>query len=205
MTNLLKKENWIQTFTGKQFDFLLQHPDDVDIIDIAWALAHQCRYAGHTIKHYSIAEHSVYLSRALPQEFKLEGLMHDASEAYLVDMPRPAKRLLADYARIEDDVMQTINQKFGGKIYPMSPIVKEYDTRILGNERRDICTKTSWQWSHVGEPLPDIVVVGWHADYAFSRFMDAYCLLTGQTNDFDRYPVYLKEYKQTSPSKWNGI
>ena len=84
--------DWIQTMSGVIFYPLDPRPEEIRIEDIAHALSHQCRFAGHCREFYSVAEHSVRVSRELPQEFMLWGLLHDASEAYLVDLPRPIKR-----------------------------------------------------------------------------------------------------------------
>lgn len=70
--------DWIQTFTGRQFWPLDPQPDHIDIADIAHALAHDCRFGGHCRRFYSVAEHSVLLSRAVAPEFRLAALMHDS-------------------------------------------------------------------------------------------------------------------------------
>src|ERR1700744_4853571 len=85
---------WIQTFTGKKFSPLAPRPEDVDIRDIAHALAMKCRFNGHCSPFYSIAEHSVRVSWLLEQQGKREalwGLMHDAADAYLPDLGAPIK------------------------------------------------------------------------------------------------------------------
>ena len=46
------------------------------------------------------------------EENKLTALMHDASEAYLVDIPRPIKPLLHGYYELEDKLMTAIADKF---------------------------------------------------------------------------------------------
>ena len=56
---------WIQTYTGKKFFPLAARPADVDIRDIAHALAMKCRFNGHCRVFYSVAEHSIRVSRAL--------------------------------------------------------------------------------------------------------------------------------------------
>src|SRR5690606_5290032 len=79
--------DWMQTFTGRAVYPLDLRPDDIDIQDIAHALSMQCRYAGHTRQFYSVAEHSVHVARWCRQygpAAALEGLLHDATEAYLV-------------------------------------------------------------------------------------------------------------------------
>jgi hypothetical protein len=81
-------EPYITTFTGKTVNPLNPTPDDIDIRDIAHSLALVPRFAGHTQKPISIAQHSVYVSRLLPRAYAMHGLLHDASEAYLGDVTR---------------------------------------------------------------------------------------------------------------------
>ncbi|MFN9113590.1 MAG: phosphohydrolase, partial [Bacteroidota bacterium] len=70
---------WIQTFSGIAFWPLDPKPEHVRIADIAHALSMKCRYNGHTRKFYSVAEHSVLVSRHVPEEDALWALLHDAS------------------------------------------------------------------------------------------------------------------------------
>src|ERR1039457_118422 len=86
-------DGFIGTFSGLRFWPLDPNPEKILIDDIAHALAHQCRFGGHASRFYSVAEHSVHVSRLCPPEDALWGLLHDASEAYLVDLPRPLKQL----------------------------------------------------------------------------------------------------------------
>lgn len=105
----------LQTFTGRQFAPLAPKASDIEIEDIAHALSHLCRFGGHVREFYSVAQHAVLVSRAVPVEFALWGLLHDASEAYLVDIPTPVKRtaLLVGYRGIEAMLQRTIYQRFG--------------------------------------------------------------------------------------------
>lgn len=85
----------ISTFSGLAFDILDQDYWDFSTIDIAHALSVICRYAGH-VEHYSVAEHSLNVSAILKEwghgaDVQLLGLLHDATEAYLLDIPRPWK------------------------------------------------------------------------------------------------------------------
>lgn len=125
--------DWMQTFTGRQFWPEDPRAGDVNIRDIAHALSMQCRYAGHCLRFYSVAEHCVLLAEAIPEE-KLWALLHDASEAYLVDVPRPVKPSLKGYKGLEDDIMSVIAERFelAGDI---PSIVKDYDFRMLVDEK----------------------------------------------------------------------
>jgi uncharacterized protein len=85
---------WIQTVTGKQFWPMDAQPEEVDIEDIAHALSLPCRFNGHCKQFYSVAEHSIHVSRVVSNENAARGLLHDAAEAYLSYIPQPVKREL---------------------------------------------------------------------------------------------------------------
>lgn len=86
-----RKGHYMRTFTGRKYWPLEPSAEDIVIEDIAHALAHQCRFNGHTRHFYSVAEHSVICSVHGPQEHAMELLMHDAAEAYTGDLIRPIK------------------------------------------------------------------------------------------------------------------
>ncbi len=108
-------QGYIGTFSGLRFWPLNPDPEKILIEDIAHALAHQCRFGGHSSKFYSVAEHSVYVSRRCRQDDALWALLHDASEASLVDLPRPLKLLpeFAPYRAAECRLQRVIAQRFG--------------------------------------------------------------------------------------------
>lgn len=129
--------NWIQTATGRVFYPLDPRPEEIFIEDIAHALSNLCRYGGHCRDFYSVAQHSVLVSRALPDEHKLWGLLHDATEAYLVDVPRPIKRFLGGYEVAEDRLHVVIAERFG--LPPEIPAeVKRVDNAILVDEMNQL-------------------------------------------------------------------
>jgi hypothetical protein len=73
----------ILTSTGKWFDVLNPDPALIDLQDIAGALSNLCRYGGHCDRFYSVAEHSILVSRLVRErtgENSLAGLwalLHD--------------------------------------------------------------------------------------------------------------------------------
>lgn len=102
-----RRGDWISTFTGRVFWPLDPRPEDVDIVDIAHALSHLCRWGGHTTAHWSVAQHSIMVSEIAPQELALAALLHDAAEAYIGDLMRPVKRNL----RFESETMQEVEDR----------------------------------------------------------------------------------------------
>ena len=126
----LYKKDCIRTYSGKYVNVFEPTEDMICIEDIAHALAHQCRFAGHTQSFLSVAEHSYYVMAITEKENKLQALMHDSSEAYLVDIPSPIKKHLPNYIELEDKLMHIIASKFGFE-WPMSDEVKINDRKSL--------------------------------------------------------------------------
>jgi len=112
---VVNKDSWMRTFTGLQFDFLNIKACQIHILDIAHSLANQCRFTGHIKEFYSVAEHSLIVSHLVPEEFALAGLLHDASEAYLADINKPAKSLLPQYYELEKKVQAAIAKRYDFK------------------------------------------------------------------------------------------
>ena len=135
-----KESVWIQTRSGRQFDFLNPTREQVFLPDIVLALAQINRFTGHTRFPYSVALHSVFLARALfrdtgDRELAYQGLMHDAAEAYVGDVAQPLKSLLPDYQRVEKRVEKLICEVFKLPFPVRRGLVKEYDRRIQRTER----------------------------------------------------------------------
>lgn len=105
-------------------------PEMFDIEDIAHALSNICRFSGHCRSFYSVAEHSIYVSRN--SDNRLAGLLHDASEAYLIDVPRPVKPYINNYKDIESKIMAAVAEKFGF-VWPDEQ-VHHVDKQQLGAE-----------------------------------------------------------------------
>jgi 5'-deoxynucleotidase YfbR-like HD superfamily hydrolase len=135
-------EPWIESFTGKKVYFLNPKPDMFDIEDIAHALSMIVRYTGHVKKFYSVAEHSVAVSRLTGN---LEGLMHDGSEAYLIDVASPIKQHLRGYKEMESGIMVVLAEKFGFN-WPLSRDTKDADATQLKTEARHLLPSGGKDW-----------------------------------------------------------
>jgi len=131
---------WIQTFSGRKFYILEPRVEDVHIEDIAHALSLLTRFTGHTREFYSVAQHSVLVSRVCDPADALGGLLHDASEAYLADLNSPLKHSpeMSRYRTAERRVQEVIRERFGLPKEPGS--VKLADKRLLVTEKRDLMT-----------------------------------------------------------------
>jgi hypothetical protein len=170
----------MQTYTGKQFYPMDPRASEIDPDDIAHALSMLCRYGGHSSEFYSVAEHSWHLSYAVSPEHALAALLHDATEAYLVDVPRPIKRApgMEAYRAAEDRLMQEIAWRFKlpgctDPVYELPAEVKDADTRILVDERARLMSlgrDLDWRLGGV-EPL-EVKIQCWSPTVAEDRWMN---------------------------------
>lgn len=129
----LDEPNSIRTVSGHYLNVLNPDPDAIVIEDIAHALSMLPRFGGHLPVFYSVAQHCVSCSRFIGPKnrlMRLSALLHDAAEAYVVDLPRPIKKLLPDYKEIENRILEVIAQKFGAP-YVNSEEIKKLDRTML--------------------------------------------------------------------------
>lgn len=127
---------WIQTATGRQLDYVNPEIDSISRIDIAMALDRMPRFHGNLNVDYTVADHCLNLAEIMPPEpfFKLQALLHDAAEAYTMDIPAPLKKLLGDkLMRIERTLECAIFKHFEVD-YPLCDKIKEYDAALCRAE-----------------------------------------------------------------------
>lgn len=134
MENLFTTDK-IRLRSGIYMDPLNPKIDDINIEDIAHGLSFQCRFGGHTKTFYPISEHCIWVLLHCPPDLQLAALLHDASEAYLLDIPSPVKSRIPGYKEAEDNLMKLIAEKFQFQ-YPLDPIVKDEDMKAL-----------QWEWN----------------------------------------------------------
>jgi hypothetical protein len=172
----MRKGDWMTTATGRAFWPLDPQPEDICIEDIAAALSKLCRFGGHTVKFYSVAEHLVHCANKAPAGFGLATLMHDASEAYLSDVIRPIKAHLTNYKAIEADLERVIATKFALP-WPMPPEVKALDEAIIADEKEQACAPSPpipWShWNNDTKPL-GVTLQFWKPKRAEREFLRAF-------------------------------
>jgi hypothetical protein len=144
--------------------------DDIDesiftVRGIAIALSKICRFNGQTIRHWSVAQHSMFVANLVEKKYELEALLHDAAEAYVGDVIRPIKKELVEFQMIEDMVATVIAEKFDA-LYPWPGAVMdadmeagdlEYDYLVCG-ERLQIASKYGRAFLDI-ELMDDIEIV----------------------------------------------
>jgi hypothetical protein len=153
-----RKGDWIQTQTNKQFFPMDPRVGDIELEDIAHALSHLCRFGGHVDSFYSVAQHSVLVSQHVSPASAVAGLLHDATEAYLVDVPRPIKKHLTNYADIEATLARVIGYRFGVSLDFLPADVQEADERALATEKRDLRGPAPAPWGLAAVPYDDRIV-----------------------------------------------
>lgn len=163
----------VTTVTGVQFTFLAPTPDMFRVIDIATGLSHQCRFAGQVNRFYSVAEHSVLVSKLVPEEYAMAGLFHDAAEAYMNDIPSPIKRQkeLRGYCDIENHIQKQLFMAL--KIDPVLPMeVHEADHNLVATEAMQLQDPTpAWVWERDPYILP---LHFWSPEEAKQKFLDRF-------------------------------
>lgn len=184
------KDAWIQTYSGRRFTPTNPNPDAIVIQDIAHALSMQCRFSGHVNKFYSVAQHCVLVSYICNHEDALWGLLHDATEAYLVDVPRPLKRSgkFDAYLEFEAVMQKAVCKRFGlSEIEPAS--VKQADAILLATEARDLMSPIRSDWDYMVEPLPFKIDPLSHQE-AKNLYMKRFFELMKMTGSYDNYLYY---------------
>lgn len=172
------QNNWIQTYTGEKFYPTDPDSEEVCIYDIAHALANTCRFNGHSEIFYSVAHHCVLGSYHCDDP--LGFLLHDAAEAYLVDLPRPIKSCFPMFAKLENRLLEAIAEKFNLE-FPFSDSVHVTDNRMLQTERKFLLGPAPAMWKLSDDfPAYDIEIGRWTPAFAERRFLERFEELTGQ-------------------------
>ncbi len=180
--------DWIQVRSGGRFYPLDPRPEEVFIEDVAFALSNVTRFSGHC-EFYSVAQHSVLVSRHCDQADALFGLLHDSAEAYICDLSRPVKQSLRRagivvFDTIEGAIMDAVCQRFGlPLIQPES--VDRADVLLLATEARDLMAPLTPGWRHTvenGYPVLEERIVPWTPLKARQEFLARFAELGGKAS-----------------------
>lgn len=130
--------DYITTYGGTHFMPMEPEAADVHITDIAHALSLLCRGNGHVKHFFSVGQHCVNcaleaMARGYSRRVCLACLLHDAGEAYLSDVPRPFKKTLPSYQKLEDHFLTILYEKYLGSDLTQEErgLVREIDDDML--------------------------------------------------------------------------
>ena len=145
----------ILTFTGKQVNPLDLLAEDLDIRDIAHALACCNRFAGHTKRPISVAQHSVYVSRLCKAQDAMQGLLHDASEAYLGDVTKWLKATpeFTAFREAEDRLQKLVYTRYGCRATMVSAVADADKLMLRFEGEVSFSGWPKWSSRWVGYPL----------------------------------------------------
>lgn len=164
----------IVTCSGAEVDLRSPDPAALTIADIAFALSHIHRYTGH-VGAYSVAEHSIHVARAVPPQWRLEGLLHDAAEAFVGDVSSPLKALLPDYREVERTFESAIAVRFGlDQSAECRAAVKTADLALLRAECDHFGLTRHPAFHRVRETIP--ATPGWAPFQATARDVELWFL-----------------------------
>ncbi len=185
---------WMLTHSGRRVYFLQPSAQMIAPADLAWHLAHQCRFNGASSSFYSVAQHCVIGSKLAERLghsklIQLGVLLHDAAEAYIGDLVSPLKLALGDeamarYHEVEKRLLVSIYTRAG--IDWASPkltddywaTIKQIDHWLLAAERVTLMPdEPSW-----APPLhPDLPRVHpWPIEVSRKNYLQRYNALTNR-------------------------
>lgn len=138
--------------SGRHFNLADPQASEFTVEDIAHGLAHTCRYVGQCNAFYSVAEHSVLVSRTV-RHSKLAALFHDAAEAFIGDMSGPLKRMHPELRATEKVIERAIFERLGIE-WPPPPEVKRADLTVLAAEQAVLMPPGTNQWLRDANVFP---------------------------------------------------
>lgn len=172
----MSSDAWIQTISGKKFPVDKPDPEQIDIEDIAHALSMLVRFNGHGTRFYSVAEHSIHVSHEINPKLALVGLLHDAAEAYLGDVPSPLKKKLSQFSEFEHKMEVAIGECFG--IDPTlfkDPELKRADIQLLVDEKSALMVEEPEPWPADAPEVKDSERIrAWAPEVARERFLERF-------------------------------
>lgn len=176
----------INTASGAKIDLLAPDPGQFNIDDIATSLSRQCRFNGNLLEHhYSVAQHSVYVSQLVPKHMALAALLHDGSEMVTGDIVSPLKRLISHaLADIEDRVQQAVHLAFSLPAQlpeDWQESIHRADMAMVIAEKRHLLPLVTERWDIEDHfEAASIQITKMNAEDASTLFLQRFSYLTGQ-------------------------
>lgn len=158
--------------SGATFDLARPRQSGFVIEDIAHGLSHTCRFAGQCRAFYSVAEHSVLVSE-VSVGFEMHGLLHDAAEAFVGDVPSPIKNLVPSYRAIEAEIQSAVFDRFNLAL-ELPSAVKDADRAVLRAELEQVMSSEAKRQLDLSGLPADIVVMFLDPQRAKRKFLDRF-------------------------------
>lgn len=178
--------DYITTYTGIHFYPTSPRSEDISITDIAHSLSLQCRGNGHVKYFLSVGQHCIRcaqeaLARGYSDRIALICLLHDASEAYMSDVPRPTKREIPRYTEWEDHLLDMIYRRYIGDVPSAEEqrVMRTIDDEVLYYDLRELLGETT------EGPAPQMrVPFDYETFVPFHQVEEQYLSLFRQLNGF---------------------
>ena len=155
---------------GEKIDYLYPEKCRFDIPAIARGMAQTCRFAGQSLRYYSLAQHGVLMARLVPEEHVGEALLSGAAKALCGDLTPGMKALLPDYPGIVRQVDAAIRAQFNLPPTPSEPV--EIANRIMSAAAQRDLMPDDMPPLDLGSLAPyHARVVAWHADRALGNWL----------------------------------
>lgn len=166
-----KQYGYIVLSNGNRLDLLNPDPAMMDIETIAGPLSRLCRFSGQIREFYSVAQHSVLVSDMVPEEHRFTALMHDATEAFCADMPKPIKQLCPDYEAIEERMWKALCQRYDLPLV-LPHCIHIADRRAVIMEARCFMDGDDWVTWYPGLDIPEAHLFSLNPEEAEEHFLD---------------------------------
>jgi len=148
------KPTWFESNSGKRIYPTSPVAENICIEDIAHALSHCCRFAGHCREFYSVAAHSVLVYHLVNEHTNCKhtlaaALTHDAAEAYTHDITRPLKQQMPwyKYKKLEARWEVAIMEKLGIDACVVDwDLIKDADNEALRLEAKHLMLSGGKDW-----------------------------------------------------------
>ena len=162
--------NWIALQSGRTFDYLSPTRTPLQIEDIAVSLSRQVRYVGHTTHAYTVAHHCCLVSDRVSKDNALWGLLHDAAEAVIGDIPKPFKSMMPAITQYERMYLRCI-AKWYDLPWPMPAEVKAADEEVYWLERTSVSRNEAVT---MPDGIERLFIDPWNEDKSYQEFMSRY-------------------------------
>ena len=177
MKENLYTPNSIRTFTDEYVNVFNPDINTIKIEDIAHSLSNQCRFGAMMPKFYSVAQHSIFCADMIEKKYKLQALLHDASEAYISDICSPIKPKLIGYEEIEKQLSNIIYYKFFHSTHfdkIMIDTLKHADYQMLYIESKKLMSKNFMNYLEKPTVIPNLNFKCLNPEEAKFNFLQRY-------------------------------